>query len=41
MSGNQISVKTLNLNQNFVGIKAELNQIVVERFGAESKIKSI
>ena len=41
MSGNQISVKTLNLNQNFEGIKAELNQIVVERFGAESKIKSI
>ena len=35
MSGNQISVETLDLNQDFDGIKAHLNQIVNEYFNIE------
>lgn len=33
MSGNKISVKTLDLNQHFSKIKAQLNAIVDEHFG--------
>lgn len=32
MSGNKISVRTLNLNQDFSGIAAQLNAIVAEHF---------
>lgn len=32
MSGNKISVKTLNLNQNFELIKAQLDEIVNNYF---------
>ena len=32
MSGNKISVKTLDLNQNFSKITKQLNQIVAEHF---------
>ena len=34
MSGNKISVKTLDLNLEFVEIAAQLNRIVEEHFGA-------
>lgn len=33
MSGNQISVKTLDLNQEFSGIQNQLNKIVKDHFG--------
>ena len=33
MSGNQISVKTLDLNRNFSEIAAQLNAIVDKHFG--------
>ena len=33
MSGNKISVKTLDLNQNFSVIAAQLNSIVKDHFG--------
>ena len=33
MSGNKISVKTLDLNQSFEVIAKQLNQIAEERFG--------
>ena len=33
MSGNKISVTTLNLNQEFSGIAQKLNSIVHEHFG--------
>lgn len=33
MSGNKISVRTLDLNLNFTGIAAQLNEIVEEHFG--------
>ena len=33
MSGNRISVKTLDLNRDFSGIVAQLNAIVNEYFG--------
>lgn len=33
MSGNKISVKTLDLNQSFSGIRAQLDDIVCEHFG--------
>jgi 5-methylcytosine-specific restriction enzyme subunit McrC len=32
MSGNQISVKTLDLNKNFSEISAQLNRIVEDHF---------
>ena len=32
MSGNQISVKTLDLNRNFSEISAQLNRIVEDHF---------
>ena len=32
MSGNQISVKTLDLNQDFSEIARQLNEIVAEHF---------
>lgn len=35
MSGNQISVKTLDLNRDFPEIAAQLNKIVEEHFGIE------
>ena len=35
MSGNQISVKTLDLNQEFSEIAKQLNAIVSKHFGAE------
>ena len=35
MSGNQISVKTLDLNQEFSEIAKQLNAIVSTHFGAE------
>ena len=33
MSGNKISVRTLDLNRDFSEIKAQLNAIVAEHFG--------
>jgi 5-methylcytosine-specific restriction enzyme subunit McrC len=33
MSGNQISVKTLDLNQEFSEIQNQLNKIVKDHFG--------
>ena len=33
MSGNRISVRTLDLNQEFSEIAAQLNAIVLEHFG--------
>ena len=33
MSGNQISVKTLDLNQEFSDIQNQLNKIVKDHFG--------
>ncbi len=35
MSGNQISVKTLDLNQEFTEIEKQLKQIVKDHFGIE------
>ena len=35
MNGNQISVKTLDLNQEFSEIAKQLNEIVAEHFGSE------
>ena len=35
MSGNQISVKTLDLNQDFSEISRQLNQIVANHFGID------
>ena len=35
MSGNRISVETLDLNQDFSGIKAHLDRIVMDYFGIE------
>ena len=37
LSGNRISVKTLDLNQEFSAIASQLDQIVVEHFGANGK----
>lgn len=37
MSGNQISVKTLDLNQEFSEIEKQLKQIVKDHFGIEWK----
>ena len=37
MSGNQISVKTLDLNQEFSEIEKQLKQIVQDHFGIEWK----
>ncbi len=36
MSGNQISVRTLDLNQDFSGIRAQLDGIIWEYFGKEN-----
>lgn len=36
MSGNEISVKTLDLSENFDKIKIQLNAIIYEYFGEES-----
>ena len=38
MSGNKISVKTLDLNQSFSGIAVQLNAIVAEHFGDWKKV---
>lgn len=38
MSGNQISVKTLDLNHEFSEIEKQLKQIVKDHFGIESEI---
>ena len=38
MSGNQISVKTLDLNKEFSDIAAQLDSIVEEYFGARNNI---
>lgn len=37
MSGNTISVKTLDLNQEFTGTKTQLNEIVQDYFGITTK----
>ena len=42
MSGNQISVKTLDLNQDFSEIAAQLNAIAIEHFAwLKSKCKEV
>ena len=35
MSGNQISVKTLDLSSDFDGIATQLDSIVLSQFGSE------
>ncbi len=36
MSGNKISVRTLDLSRDFAEIAAQLNAIVIKRFGSDS-----
>ncbi len=37
LSGNKVSVLTLDLNQDFSGIAGDLNAIVREHFGIDAK----
>ena len=41
MSGNRISVRTLDLNREFLEIAAQLNVIVAEHFSGETNIEKI